>query len=104
MAIGYGRRRRGRVVNFSSDGEVLVPIGSGDDVALDCVLQPDGKLVLAGFSPNDTHDHMVVVRLNPDGTPDATFGGTDTVMMDTGPLWSPRVTATARLMSRSSRS
>src|SRR5262249_48698292 len=45
--------------------------GSNRDTATGVVLQPDGKLVLAGTADNRD---FAVARLNPDGTPDPTFG------------------------------
>ena len=48
------------------------------------VLQPDGKLVLAGVASNGTHDDMAVVRYNPDGSLDATFDGDGKVRLDPG--------------------
>jgi uncharacterized delta-60 repeat protein len=46
-------------------------------------IQPDGKLLIAGYIIDEANDRaissIVLVRLNPDGTPDADFGsGIDT--------------------------
>jgi hypothetical protein len=46
-------------------------------------IQPDGKLLIAGDFVDDANDRatsaIVLLRLNPDGTPDADFGsGVDT--------------------------
>ncbi len=40
-------------------------------------IQPDGKLLIAGYVVDEENGHassIVLVRLNPDGTPDADFG------------------------------
>jgi uncharacterized delta-60 repeat protein len=52
-------------------------------------IQPDGKLVMAGYSQliggNDTR--VSLVRLNPDGSLDPTFGSGGTVTTDIMPNW-----------------
>ncbi len=52
-----------------------LPIGLGNDFAYAVVIQPDGKIVLAGFCFNGSNDDFCVTRLNPDGTLDASFDG-----------------------------
>jgi uncharacterized delta-60 repeat protein len=47
--------------------------GSGDDSAEDVLVQPDGKIVV-GANGADTTGLFVILRLNPDGTPDTSFG------------------------------
>ena len=51
---------------FSGDGKAVIELGSPDQ-AKSVVVQPDGKLVLAGTTG--------VVRLNADGSLDTTFSG-----------------------------
>lgn len=50
--------------------------GTGEEYFTAGVVQPDGKIVLAGFTISPTADlpQGLVVRLNPDGTLDPTFG------------------------------
>ena len=48
-------------------------LGSGD-VARAVALQPDGKILLAGSSGDTDNDDFAVVRLQPNGRPDTTFG------------------------------
>jgi uncharacterized delta-60 repeat protein len=43
-------------------------------------LQPDGKVVIAGRSWNDTSGSFVLGRYNADGTPDASFGASSRVV------------------------
>jgi uncharacterized delta-60 repeat protein len=56
---------------FSGDGTASVDIGPMADLAGDAVLQPDGKIVVAGSTQGDGFG---VARLNPDGSPDPSFG------------------------------
>jgi uncharacterized delta-60 repeat protein len=56
--------------SFSGDGKVITAIGPAD-YARDVVVQPDGTIVAAGESSRD----FALVRFNPDGTLDDTFGG-----------------------------
>jgi uncharacterized delta-60 repeat protein len=57
---------------FGTDGSgtVTVPLGESCD-ADNILIQPDGKLVLTGQTP----DGLVVTRLNNDGSVDTTFNG-----------------------------
>ncbi len=49
---------------FDTDGKLTTPIGSNDDYGEDLVLQPDGKIVLTGFSHDNAMsvDNFVVAR------------------------------------------
>ena len=55
----------------NSNGKVLLPVGSSEDVATTLLLQPDGTILVAGRCGSD----FCVARLNSDGTLDATFDG-----------------------------
>ncbi|MBK8040216.1 MAG: choice-of-anchor D domain-containing protein [Verrucomicrobiaceae bacterium] len=59
--------------SFSGDGEIIITIGSSTDYCLDAALQPDGKIVLVGYSYNGTNDDVAVVRLTTTGVLDTTF-------------------------------
>ncbi|MBI3194067.1 MAG: hypothetical protein HYZ34_06300 [Ignavibacteriae bacterium] len=60
--------------SFNSDGIVIVPIGTGHDVASSMIIQPDGKIVLAGRAvTTDTIFHFAVARLDTDGSLDNSF-------------------------------
>ncbi|MEJ7624607.1 MAG: carboxypeptidase regulatory-like domain-containing protein [Pyrinomonadaceae bacterium] len=61
-------------LTFSLDGIVNTPIGPGNDVAQAVAIQPDGKIVVAGYSFNGTYDDFAVVRYNADGSLDSGFG------------------------------
>ena len=47
---------------FGSGGVLTVAVGSGDDRAHAMALQPDGKIVLAGYSHNGSNDDFALVR------------------------------------------
>jgi uncharacterized delta-60 repeat protein len=60
------------------DGVVSLSLGSGDDVARALAIQADGKMVIAGTtSSTGSTSNAVVVRLNADGSLDASFGQSD---------------------------
>jgi uncharacterized delta-60 repeat protein len=65
---------------FDGDGTVTIDFGSLSDIANDAVRQPDGKIVVAGHSQGD----FAVARLNPNGSPDATFGAAGKATVDFG--------------------
>jgi hypothetical protein len=59
----------------SPDGVVSLSLGDGDDVAHGIAVQKDGKAVVIGTSTSmGATKNIEVVRLNADGTPDASFG------------------------------
>ncbi|TMA39245.1 MAG: hypothetical protein E6J79_03985 [Deltaproteobacteria bacterium] len=60
--------------SFGTGGQVITPISSGYDAANALVVQPDGKLVAAGHAYNAGNTVFALVRYNPDGTLDGTFG------------------------------
>lgn len=64
--------------SFGTGGQVTVDFNGLLAAARDVVLQPDGKLLVAGFTETgeggtDTYD-MAVARFHPDGSLDDTFG------------------------------
>lgn len=78
---------------YNRDGTVDSTFGSGGAVAtdmgdyafaLDAAIQKDGKIVLAGPSQRGTDQHFGVVRYNPDGSLDASFGSGGVVTTDLG--------------------
>ena len=65
---------------FSGDGIVTIDFGGHDDRAKALVVEPDGKIVVAGYSVElDTEDapsrDFALARYKPDGTLDPTFSG-----------------------------
>ena len=75
------------VVRFNADGSIDTTFGDAgrlavdfslaarDDAAQALVLQPDGKLVVAGYAFDASNARKIaILRLTPSGQPDATFG------------------------------
>ncbi len=61
---------------FSGDGTLSLAIANGDDVARAIAIQPDGKLLVAGWSDSGGGDFdFALLRLNGDGSLDSTFSG-----------------------------
>ncbi|NUS80521.1 MAG: DUF11 domain-containing protein [Streptomyces sp.] len=63
---------------FSGDGKVLTSLAD-EDHANDVAVQSDGKIVSVGSSADYSlgESDFALTRHNPDGTPDASFGGGD---------------------------
>ncbi|MEZ5842967.1 MAG: delta-60 repeat domain-containing protein [Hyphomicrobiaceae bacterium] len=56
------------------DGIVTTPIGSSHDQGFSVTMQPDGKIVVAGYSFNGSNNDFALIRYNADGTLDTGFG------------------------------
>ncbi len=67
---------------FDGDGTATIDFGPTSDLANAAVLQPDGKIVVAGYTQAD--EDVAVARLNADGSPDATFGAAGKATVDFG--------------------
>ena len=67
---------------FDGDGTATIDFGSLADLANDAVRQPDGRIVVAGYTQAD--EDVAVARLNADGSPDATFGTAGKATVDFG--------------------
>jgi uncharacterized delta-60 repeat protein len=61
-------------VSFGSGGKLTTAIGPGTDTATSLVLQPDGKLVVAGDSFNGSDRDFALARYNTNGSLDTSFG------------------------------
>ena len=59
---------------FGSNGKVSTSISNDDDGATSMVIQPDGKIIVAGFTGTGNSIDFALVRYNPDGSLDASFG------------------------------
>jgi uncharacterized delta-60 repeat protein len=57
---------------FGTGGTATIDFATLADLAGGAALQPDGKIVVAGYSQG-TED-VAIARLNPNGAPDPTFG------------------------------
>ncbi|NOZ28312.1 MAG: hypothetical protein GXP39_09715 [Chloroflexi bacterium] len=61
--------------DFGNGGRVIIPIAGTNQIARDVAIQPDGKLIIAGYDKWGTSDHdAILARVNPDGSLDGTFG------------------------------
>ena len=69
---------------FGTGGGTNTDFFSGNDAALALVMQPDGKFVAAGSASrgDSTSPDFALVRLNPDGSRDSTFGSGGKVTTD----------------------
>ena len=65
--------------SFDSDGIVTTPILTGDDAARSVAIQPDGKIVASGIGRSGTNSKFAVVRYNPNGSVDTSFGASGMV-------------------------
>src|SRR5712691_4314784 len=60
---------------FDSDGKLFIDFGSFDQTAYKVLLQPDGKIVTAGYPNTESSDSdFLLARCNTNGSLDTTFG------------------------------
>jgi uncharacterized delta-60 repeat protein len=59
---------------FGTDGIVVTDLGGPSDMGVDIILQPDGKIIIAGTPDDPYYGTPIIVRYNSDGTLDTTFG------------------------------
>jgi len=70
---------------FNGDGRVTTDFGGSSDYGYDVAIQPDGKIIVAGSAYDlVTDEDFALVRYNPDGSLDASFGGDGRVTTDLG--------------------
>jgi uncharacterized delta-60 repeat protein len=67
---------------FDGDGTATIDFGSLADLAAGAALQPDGRIVVAGYAQGS--EDVAVARLNANGSPDAAFGAAGKVTVDFG--------------------
>lgn len=61
--------------SFDSDGIAITPVGPRNfAIATDVAIQPDGKLVTAGYAYVNTGAHFAVTRYHSNGALDTSFG------------------------------
>lgn len=75
---------------FGVGGIAIVPL-AGDADAAAVALQPDGRIVVAGITYTEFHDHSMVfiARLNRDGTVDESYGRSGVVVVSILPPTPP---------------
>lgn len=68
--------------SFGSGGKVTTDVGPGRDIVYDVAVQPDGKIVVAGYTEDAPNGHrsFALARYNSTGSLDATFGTTGLVI------------------------
>lgn len=73
-------------ISFDSDGVVTTAIGApySDETATAIVIQPDGRIIVAGYAYNSASDFQdfALVRYHADGSLDTTFDGDGKVVTD----------------------
>lgn len=75
VALARYRAGGGLDTTFSGDGKQVTDFGGGSNGSAGIVIQPDGKIVLAGWMWNGTSNDFAIYRYNPNGTLDTTFSG-----------------------------
>ena len=73
---------------------MLHPVGASYDYGWRLIIQPDGKLVMAGYCSGAGMD-FCAMRLNADGSLDATFNTTGTLLLPVGSVVNGNDTAAA---------
>jgi uncharacterized delta-60 repeat protein/uncharacterized repeat protein (TIGR01451 family) len=71
--------------SFDTDGIARTSVRDNDDFGYGMVLQPDGKIVVAGYGTIITqgnHDDFILVRYNTDGSLDTSFDSDGMVVTD----------------------
>ena len=71
--------------SFGDHGTVRVSDRRGNRYARALALQPDGRIVVAGYGYAGTDQDFLVARFLPDGRPDPGFGAGGAVLVDLGP-------------------
>lgn len=70
--------------SFGSGGTVVTSVGKADDFAMAATQLRDGTLAVAGQSSDGSRFAIAVLRYNPDGTLDGTFGAGGVVVTAVG--------------------
>ena len=71
-------------VTFGSAGKITTFVGSGDGFVTGIALQPDGRLVLAGYCNGAVYPSYCALRYSPHGALDITFRTNGTVVSSSG--------------------
>lgn len=70
--------------SFGSDGHAITGVGPSDDYAQAMTIQPDGKVVVAGWGATAQGSVMQLVRWQRDGTLDQGFASGGRLLLDLG--------------------
>lgn len=60
--------------SFATNGQLTEDFGTSGDKAQSVVIQPDDKIIVAGYNDNGSNAHFAMARYNSNGTLDNTFG------------------------------
>lgn len=69
---------------FGTGGAALVGVGGGTSAGFEVAVQPDGKILVGGYSNDGVQDNMTILRFHPDGSLDNTFDGDGVVVTNIG--------------------
>ena len=78
-------------LSFNGAGTVVLTVGTAltDDQVTDVLIQPDGKILLVGFSAlNGPGQGFAIARLHPDGSLDQSFGSGGSTLNPQADMWS----------------
>jgi uncharacterized delta-60 repeat protein len=67
---------------FSGDGMVTTGFGGDTSIADAIAVQPDGKIVAAGYIAASPSEYIAMARYNPDGSLDTSFSGDGMLTLD----------------------
>jgi uncharacterized delta-60 repeat protein len=68
---------------FGNNGIVTTPFGH-NAAPSDAISQTDGKTIVVGFASNGSHNNWAIVRYNPNGSLDPSFGTNGIIIQDFG--------------------
>lgn len=71
--------------SFDSDGIVTIELGNSADIINKIAIQPDGKIVAAGYSFGGTFQQPTIARYNSNGSLDTSFGNQGSVIAPSQP-------------------
>jgi uncharacterized delta-60 repeat protein len=71
-------------ISFNGTGIVVTSVGGSRDGAFSLAIQTDGKIVVAGTSFHNPNSDIAIVRYNPNGSLDTTFGGIGKIIIPNG--------------------
>lgn len=75
--------------SFGGDGVINPNIGNSfSESAFEIQLLPNGKILAAGYGQKQPGNHFTILRFNPDGTPDISFGLGGKAQVDFGCCYS----------------
>jgi len=69
---------------FGIGGRVITDLGGGSEAGEKVVVQPDGKILVGGYSNNGDNPNFALLRYATDGSLDTTFGVGGKVITDMG--------------------